>query len=136
MKLIIAGSRHMRFEDKHLIPHGVAILERNLNCKVTSVVCGLARGADTLGKRWAMLEANIPVHDFPANWALHGKAAGPIRNGEMADFADALLALMWDNSRGTANMVAQMQERKKPVLVISNGDAEDGYYWDSEGYWK
>lgn len=124
MKVIIAGSRHMPFSHYPLIAQAAARFEAMTGQKITEVVCGLARGADTFGRKWAMCEANLPVSDFPADWETYGKGAGPIRNGQMADYADGLIAFQWDGSRGTANMVEQMQNRNKPVYVIYNGDME------------
>jgi hypothetical protein len=122
MKVIIAGSRHMQFADRHLIPYAV----KESGFDITEVGCGLAKGADTLGKRWAMLEANIPVVDFPADWGTYGKAAGPIRNSEMRDWADAAIIFIWDGSRGSMNMLQQMQKVGKPCFVVWNGNVEVG----------
>jgi hypothetical protein len=121
MKVIIAGSRHMPFSDYPLIARAAARFEETIG-PITEVVCGLARGADTFGKKWAMLEKGIPVKDFPADWDTHGKKAGPIRNGEMAEYADALIAFLYPNSRGTANMIQQMQNRNKPCYIIFDGE--------------
>jgi hypothetical protein len=90
VKVIIAGSRHMRFEDRDLIPIAVKKFEEACGDKITEVVCGLAKGADTLGKRWAILEAGIPVRDFPADWNKYGKGACPIRNAEMVEYMQNL----------------------------------------------
>lgn len=121
MKVIIAGSRHMPFSDYPLIGRAVARFETMTGQKITEVVCGEARGADTLGKKWAVCEAQIPVKSFPADWESYGKKAGPIRNGEMADYADGLIVFIWDGSRGSANMLEQMQNRNKPCYVIYDG---------------
>lgn len=88
---------------------------------ITEVVCGMAKGADTLGKKWAICDAQLPVANFPADWDKHGLAAGPIRNGEMADYADGLIVFIWDGSRCSANMLEQMQNRNKPCYVIYDG---------------
>lgn len=103
MKVIIAGSRDIN--DYPLL------LDTIEECPfdITEVVCGMARGVDTLGKRWA--EANgIPVTEFPANWSKYGRAAGPIRNEEMAKYADALIAVRRPESRGTKDMVKRAIE--------------------------
>ena len=68
------------------------------------VVCGGADGADYEGKVWAEAH-NFPVRMFPADWDQHGKAAGPIRNAEMAQYADTLVAFWDGESRGTRNMI-------------------------------
>ena len=70
----------------------------------TVVISGTASGADRLGEAWAA-KSGVPCERFPADWNRHGKAAGPIRNEQMADHAEALIAL-WDGaSRGTAHMI-------------------------------
>lgn len=88
---------------------------------VTEVVSGTARGADTLGEMWAD-ENNIPYTQFPADWNLHGKAAGPIRNAQMKEYADALIVFIWDGSRGSQNMYNQMKKANKPVFAVYNGE--------------
>jgi hypothetical protein len=68
------------------------------------VVSGTAGGVDTLGERWAQ-EQGIPVFRTPANWDKYGKRAGYLRNVEMAQGADALVAI-WDGvSKGTRHMI-------------------------------
>lgn len=52
---------------------------------------------------------------------MYGNAAGFIRNQAMADYADALIAV-WDNrSKGTADMIRKAIGRGLPVFVY---DAE------------
>lgn len=110
-KTIIAGSRHLYDYDQLLRLIGQY---REGGGTITEVVCGCAPGVDTMGKIWA-LENEIPVKMFPADWKTHGRAAGPIRNRQMAEYADALL-LLWDGkSRGSANM---LQEAEKRDLTI------------------
>ncbi len=121
MKVIIAGSRHMPFSMYHLIPAAVARFEDIFDTKITEVVTGKARGADTLGEKWARCVADLPVKEFPADWNQYGKRAGPIRNGEMADYADGLIVFIWEGSRGSANMLEQMQNRNKPCYVVYDG---------------
>lgn len=43
--------------------------------------------------------------EFPADWNAHGKAAGPIRNQQMAQEADVLIAFWDGKSRGTKDMI-------------------------------
>lgn len=118
MKVIIAGSRHMPFESYPLIDRAV----KNSGFVISEVVCGMARGADTFGMKWAYEQSpRIPVKKFPANWDEYGKRAGPIRNREMAEYADALIVFIWDGSRGSANMLKTMQDFGKPCYVVYNG---------------
>ena len=54
----------------------------------------------------------------PADWDKHGKAAGPIRNAEMAEVADALIAFWDGQSRGTANMISLAKSKGLSVAVV------------------
>ena len=111
MRVIIAGSRDFG-TDRHELELLRAIRESGF--LIEEVISGGARGMDSLGERWAK-ERGIPVTVFPADWEGHGRAAGPIRNAEMANIADALI-LVWDGeSRGSANMRARMGMIGKPV---------------------
>lgn len=75
MKVIIAGSRS--FNDYKLLCEKCdAILS---NQKDIEIVCGMARGADLLGKQYAE-SRGYPVKEFPADWDRLKNAAGPIRN--------------------------------------------------------
>jgi len=104
MRVIIAGSRDItKYEDVY-----EAILESRWKDDITEIISGGARGVDRLGERFAR-EHGLPVQHFLANWTKFGKAAGYIRNQEMAQNADALIAV-WDmKSKGTANMIEVAQ---------------------------
>lgn len=100
-RVIIAGGRN--FQDYALLQQTMDQLLVNVQDEIV-VVCGKARGADTLGERYAQ-ERGYSVHAFPADWAKHGRAAGVLRNEEMAKNADALVAFWDGQSRGTKNMI-------------------------------
>jgi hypothetical protein len=51
---------------------------------------------------------------FDADWTKHGKAAGPIRNQEMIDEADALAA--FPGGRGTADCVRRAKAKGIPIF--------------------
>lgn len=110
MKVIIAGSRNV--EDYSLVVKTVA----SSGYDITEVVCGMATGVDTLGERWAVAN-NIPVKEMPADWNRHGKAAGPIRNKQMAEYADAAIVIWDGKSPGSRNMIENMIRRNKPYHI-------------------
>jgi len=111
MKVIVAGGR--TFTDALLLDCVLSKLIRS----DWEIVSGGARGADRMGKVWAN-EHNVSCRVFPAKWDLLGKRAGMVRNGEMADYADALVAF-WDGiSVGTKNMIESMTAVGKQVRVI------------------
>ena len=113
MKVIVAGGRDFNDFEKMK-----ATLDKILKGKEDiTIVSGTARGADTLGERYAMLRG-YKIERHPANWTRFGKRAGYIRNEEMADNADYLVAY-WDyKSRGTMHMINIAKEKKLGVIVI------------------
>lgn len=113
MKLIIAGSRNMYVPEEFLC----YLIYNVLNINPKEIVSGVAQGIDTCGEDFAAWN-NTKLKQFPANWNEHGKAAGPIRNQQMAEYADALL-LIWDGeSKGSADMLARMKVLNKPIYEI------------------
>ena len=111
MKTIIAGSRDMTptLED-------VRTLNKFLT-SISEVVSGEAKGADKFGEDWAKAHG-IPLKKFPAEWAKYGRAAGPIRNKQMAEYADQLVAFLYPDSRGTANMIKQAKKLGLKVYIV------------------
>lgn len=98
MRTIIAGSRGCT-DMRELL----AALQ-SCGWAPTVVISGTARGADKLGEMWAA-DAGVPCERFPADWDRFGRSAGYRRNEQMADHAEALIAL-WDGaSRGTKYMI-------------------------------
>jgi hypothetical protein len=113
MKVIIAGCRD--FNNYDLLKSKLDFYFSNI--EVTEIVSGACSGADKLGERYA-LEHNIPVKRFPANWSL-GRKAGPLRNEEMASYADALVAF-WDlESRGTRDMINRAVAHNLKVRIVN-----------------
>lgn len=107
-KVIIAGGRHYEFTGADL----EFLDQLHTESPITEVVCGCATGADTCGRLWASLNT-VPVATFRPDWRKHGKAAGPMRNAEMAEYADEVV--LFPGGRGTESMRSQA---KKHGLVI------------------
>jgi hypothetical protein len=114
MKLIIAGSRS--WYDYNSTKNIIEKVLLDNNWEPTEIVSGCASGVDHNGEIWATRKG-IAVKGFPAQWHEFGRAAGPVRNQEMAEYADALLALPGSTSRGTWDMVERMRSLGKPVVV-------------------
>lgn len=102
--VIIAGGRDYQFTEAD-----IAKLDA---ISIREVVSGGASGADQCGEQWAE-SRGIPVERFPADWETHGRAAGPIRNRKMAEYADAVV--LFPGGRGTASM---QKEAEKAGLVV------------------
>lgn len=111
MRVIIAGSRDI------VDPWALDNAIKAAGFEITTVLSGTARGIDRMGERWAEYH-KIPVERYPAQWNVYGKRlAGRIRNTQMAQAADALIAV-WDGmSSGTAHMIKQAERLKLKVYV-------------------
>lgn len=122
MKLIIAGGRDLFITNQFLD----AIFDYHFPVDIyeeypDKIVSGKCEGIDFCGEEWAK-SRNISIKSFPADWKRHGKSAGPIRNSQMAEYADALL-LIWDGkSRGSSSMKEEMEKLDKPIyeIIIKN----------------
>lgn len=80
------------------------------------IISGHASGADTLGERYAQ-EKGFKIETYPADWDKYGKAAGPKRNEQMANIANALIAF-WDRkSKGTKSMINLAKKKGLQVFV-------------------
>ena len=111
MKTIIAGSRDIT-NPKHL--HDAL---DEIDFDITEVVCGLADGVDTMGLDFA-IDYKVPYKTFPADWEKYGRKAGPIRNVQMGDYADALIAIWDGKSRGTKHMIEYAKQKKLKTVVF------------------
>lgn len=117
MRTIIAGSRTV--EDYAILLDAI----RQCPWKITSVISGHARtGVDVLGERWAA-EKGLKCVIVPAKWVIHGKRAGPLRNAEMVQQADALIMIGNGVSPETIDVIKKAGDARLWVMVVnlSNG---------------
>ena len=124
LRVIIAGSR--KFNDYELLKKSAIeiITKKTMLPDLTKIVSGGARGADTLGERFAN-EIGLEVTRFIPDWDGLGKQAGYVRNAEMAKFAvednnDGLLIAFWDGkSKGTKHMIDLANKYGLEVHVVN-----------------
>jgi hypothetical protein len=117
MKVIIAGSRDVP-EQVRQCKAAVLDFEQRYG-KITEVVSGCARGADRVGELFAEMR-QIPVDKYPADWYPNGKffkGAGHVRNSQMANVAQGLIALWDEKSPGTRNMIETARNKKLQIVV-------------------
>lgn len=110
MKTIIAGGRTIT--DYSLVLSAIGESE----FEITEIVSGMAPGVDTLAVQYGQ-EKQLPLKEFHANWNEYKRAAGPIRNREMAVYGEALIAIWDGESRGTKNMIEEATKRGLKVYV-------------------
>lgn len=111
MKVIVAGSRDA---SPDAVRQALAVCP--WSSLISVVLSGTAPGADQEGERWAE-ERKLLVERYPADWKTFGKRAGPLRNKQMAENADGLVAIWDGQSRGTLNMIDLARKRGLRVFV-------------------
>ena len=117
--LVVAGTRTNT--NYALLKRHLRIYKQQIpNLKI---VTGCARGTDALARRYAQ-ENNLRLQVYKAEWNKYGRAAGPIRNKEMAATADCAL-LFWDNkSRGTKSMITELRKIGVQAIKIVHLEKE------------
>ena len=85
------------------------------------IVCGKARGADTLGEQLSK-KYNLPIKYFIPDWDGLGKRAGYVRNSDMAIYAKedngVLIAFHDGVSKGTKHMIDLANKNGLRVFVV------------------
>ena len=117
-RVIVAGSRGVT--DRAAVFAKIESTTRRLWGKSGfEIVSGMAAGPDTLAVDWAR-QAGFAgsVVPFPAEWQRYGKAAGMIRNQQMAWYGTHLLAFWDGESPGTRTMIDMAQRDGLVVRVV------------------
>jgi hypothetical protein len=125
MRLLIAGSRSILIDnaDVERLMHDEInrrILKAKLETREDFSVLhgGCPTGADAIAdrlcKKW-----QITHMVYPADWKKHGKAAGPIRNRQMAAECDMALLFFKNGApnAGTGNMQQELDKLRKYYLT-------------------
>lgn len=116
-RVIIAGSR--TFSNYQLLRDSCnSLLSEKQRTHTVVIISGTAQGADRLGEHYAR-ERGFQLRRFPADWDRNGKAAGIIRNAQMAANADALIAFWDGKSRGTRNMIETAKKKGLAIRIIN-----------------
>ena len=116
-RIIICGGRD--FSDQVLFEQSLS----KILCQYKDIelISGHAKGADTFAEQYA-IQHKVPISVFKPDWKKYGRAAGPIRNKEMLDYAlvnNPVVIAFWDgNSKGTANMINQAKKAGAECHVI------------------
>lgn len=110
MKVGVIGSRG--FKDYDLVVKTLSKMDISL------IVSGGAIGADTLGERYAK-ENNIETKIFLPDWKTHGKSAGFIRNTDIINESEIIVAF-WDGvSKGTKDSIDKANKLEKQVIIVN-----------------
>lgn len=113
IKLAIVGSRGFNDYD---------LLEKTINenykiDQIEAIVSGGARGADSLGEKYAE-KNNINKEIHLPDWKKYGRGAGFVRNKDIVDACDSII-LFWDgSSKGTMHSMRLAQKAGKKIHLI------------------
>ncbi len=119
--ILIAGTR--TYDDYEQFSFVVDNALSNHTPEDTVIISGGATGADCLAERYAK-EKGIELIIMPADWATHGKSAGPIRNRAMhvklSGYENRGCLCFWDGkSKGTYHNFKLAKEFNTPLVVFS-----------------
>lgn len=114
MKLAIIGSRNLQINN----------IEQYITDAVTEIVSGGAKGIDSCAGEFA-LSKGIAFKEFLPDYKKYGKAAPVIRNKEIVNYSDAILAFWDGKSRGTKNVIDYCKKSNKPlhIIILPTGEA-------------
>lgn len=113
MKLLVCGGRS--YTDVPVV-HAVLASHIKPNDTGSVVIQGGANGADLIAKEWAYANG-IHCAQIDPLWVIHGKAAGPIRNGVMLTLKPDIV-VVFPGGNGTADMVKQARAHLLSVLIV------------------
>lgn len=115
-KIAVIGSR--RFSRPDLVENFIAGLSND-----DTIISGGAPGVDTMATEAARRQ-NLRSIVFSADWDTHGRSAGPMRNLQIVEAADEVVAFWNGTSRGTLNTAIQALAAGKSATVIAEDGAE------------
>lgn len=121
--VLVCGGRDFNDEARvFAVLDGIA-RQLGLTGALVRIVTGDASGADALAVKWAQSRKR-PVFVFVAEWAKHGRKAGPLRNQRMLDEHAVAMVVAFPGGKGTADMVrradaARIEVRKVPPKAFA-----------------
>ena len=107
MKVAVIGSREIDNIN----------LEKHLPEECTEIVSGGARGVDSLAARYARLHG-IALTEFLPDYEAYGKAAPIIRNREIVNYSDKVIAFWDGESRGTLFVIDYCKKTETPCKIV------------------
>ena len=107
MKLAIIGSRGIKNID----------LKEYITSDVDEIVSGGACGVDTIAAKYAK-EHGIKLTEFLPEYEKYGRGAPLVRNKEIVNYADKIIAFWDGKSKGTKYVIEYAEKTNKPYEVV------------------
>lgn len=114
MKLAIIGSRD--FNDYEFMKETI-LQHININ-DIDLIISGGAKGADSLGRRFAD-DYQKEFKEYLPDWSLYGRSAGVKRNHLIVSHCDLLIAFWDGKSKGTESSLKIAKKLKKSFKIIT-----------------
>lgn len=110
MKVAVTGSRD--FNDYETLKENISNIKN-----ISLIISGGAKGADSLAEQYA-LENSIDTLIIKPDWKRFNRGAGLIRNKQIVDSSDMVIAF-WDaESKGTAHVIEYAKKQNKEIIVV------------------
>lgn len=107
MKVAVVGSRNLQVNN----------LEDYIGADCTEIVSGGAKGVDSSAAKFAKTH-KIKLTEFLPQYSVYGKAAPIVRNKQIVDYADLVLAF-WDGvSAGTKSVINYCEKTQKQYKAV------------------
>ena len=107
MKIAIIGSRNLI----------VTNLEEYLPSGVSEIVSGGAKGIDSCAAEYAH-KNSLKLTEFLPEYAKYGRSAPIVRNKQIVDYADEVLAFWDGSSRGTLSVIKYCDKIGKKCEIV------------------
>ena len=114
-KIVVAGCRNYNNYEEAEKFIDICISEIKKKYELIFISGGCS-GADMLGELYAK-NHSYNIKHYYADWSKHGKAAGPIRNKQMAQTADYVICFWDGKSKGTKSMINYSKQFGKPLKI-------------------
>lgn len=117
MKVAVVGSRSVNHYD---------VVKAILNqYTFTQIISGGAKGVDTLAEQYSS-EYNLvkPMVILP-NWNRYNRGAGAVRNREIVDHSDFVIAIWDGKSKGTLISINYAKKQNKSIYVWLISEANE-----------
>ena len=106
MRIAIVGSRSLTVSDigKYI-------------SSADEIVSGGASGVDRCAAKYA-IENGIKLTEILPQYKRYGRAAAILRNKEIVDYSDKIIAFWNGSSKGTLSVIKYAQQTGKPCEII------------------
>ena len=114
--IAVGGSRF--FDNYQMLKKELDSVITNIKCTDSiKIISGHCRGTDFLAEMYAQ-ERGFALELYPAKWSEYGRCAGVIRNMEMVNNSDLIVAFWDGKSKGTKNLINNAVALSKPCKIV------------------